>query len=259
MLSVSLFPLNGVPDWMPKGKSPWKPICVFIGKEKRWLDQGDVIMNSLFSELNVNEGRGKSYHIGPVMFRLRGSLIALTSDSIPLVYLVGSKGGSGKTRAAMEYISTSDEYSTRFRQHEVIIHEQIEFHWRWLDQKNGAFGKKAKDQPQTRNPTCSASFDTFGELAKMVTTPGGGGFHSISHLLETLIRAILRLIKDQKQRNRIRHVLDVRQSLVAAGEMTNSVQMLINKFSGCALAFVLFHDHINLCWPLDWLKSCLRC
>lgn len=188
-------------------------------------------MNQVFAECNQNEGRGHKWHIGKVTFQLNGSLIALTSDSIPMVYLVGSKGGSGKTRAAMEYISSSDYYGTRFRQHEVIIHDQMEFHERFQDQQAGKFGKEATDQPQTREPTCVNSFNIFGDIARNVTTYGGGAFHCTAYLLEALIAIILILLpKSAKCKTTIRKTLDVRKSLSAAGEMTNSVQMLMDKF-----------------------------
>ena len=161
---VSLFPIDGARSYMPKGKSTWKPICVFTGKENNWLNQGDVIMNMIFEACCRHEGRGFNWYIGKtkrVAFHLNGSLIVLSSNSIPLVYLLGSKGGSGKTRAAMEYISSSDRYGTRFRQHEVILHDQMEFQERYEDQIEGEFGDEAKDQPQTRAPTCVNAFETF--------------------------------------------------------------------------------------------------
>ena len=199
-------------------------------------------MNQLFEACCRNEGRGFKWHIGKVTFQLNGSLIVLTSDSIPLVYLLGSKGGSGKTRAAMEYISTSDCYGTRFRQHEIVIHDQMEFHERFEDQKEGVFGEEAKDQPQTRDCTCADVFEMFKELAKNVTTYGGGGFHCNTYLLEALIDVCVKLLpkKNWKFIAKLRHVLDVRKSLAAAGEMTNSVQMLMDKFCGFVNQFCSF-------------------
>ena len=218
-------------------------------------------MNQIFEACCRNDGRGLKWHIGKVTFHLDGSLIALTSDSIPLVYLLGSKGGSGKTRAAMEYISTSDCYGTRFRQHEIVIHDQMEFHERFEDQKNGEFGELPTDQPQTRDCTCAAVFDMFKELAQNVTTYGGGGFHCNTYLLEALIDVCLKLLpKKSKFIGKIRHVLDVRKSLAAAGEMTNSVQMLMDKFCGFANQIASFSR--NKLWRDDlfsgWRKRCQR-
>ena len=179
------------------------------------------------------------WHLGKVTFQLNGSLIVLTSDSVPLVYILGSKGGSGVTRAAMEYISYSEFYGSRFRQHEIIIHDQIEFHERWTDQQNGAFGNVARDKPQTRDATCTPSFTSFGDVAKNVTTPGGGAFHAVAYLLETLVNILLLLIPSNEHfKSKIRHCLDVRRSLVAAGEMTNSVQMLMDKFTRFEMTIV---------------------
>lgn len=206
-------------------------------------------MNQVFEALCRNEGRGLKWHIGRVTFKLDGSLIVLTSDSIPLVYLLGSKGGSGKTRAAMEYISTSDCYGTRFRQHEIVIHDQMEFHERYEDQKEGVFGEEAKDQPQTRDCTCAAAFEAFKLLAENVTSYGGGGFHCNTYLLEALIDLCMKLLpKNSKFIGKIRHVLDVRKSLAAAGEMTNSVQMLMDKFCACVnhISFVFKKQTVEM-------------
>ena len=192
-------------------------------------------MNRLFEEFIKHEGEGYIWNIGRVKFQLNGSLIVLTSDSVPLVYLLGSKGGSGVTRAAMEWISSSDLFGTRFRQHEIVIHVQEEFHERLLAQRRGEFGTEARDQPQTRDCTCASSFTVYRTTAKNVTSPGGGGFHMCPYVAETLIDVLVKKIPlDAHTKNEIRRVLDVRQSLMSAGEMTNSVQMLLKKFSGCA-------------------------
>lgn len=207
-----------------------KPIWVFVGKENKWLDQGDQVMNKLFAEMEVTDGIYLSWNIGKVLFKLHGKIV-LTSDSVPLQYLIGSKGSGGHTRAAMEFISTSKKYGTRFRQHEVIIHTQQEMNDRWNDQQNGMFGDLARDQPQTRPPTCHDVFDKFS-LAPLVTTPGGGAFHAVAYAVEDQIRVVMLLLPQETGVIRkIRHVLDVRKSLVKAGEMTNSVQMLLTKFN----------------------------
>jgi hypothetical protein len=222
---------------MPRGKSPPKPIFVFVGKENKWLEQGDKIMNKLFAELQTTNGESISWNIGRVLFVLDGKIV-LTSDSIPLQYLIGSKGGAGYTRAAMEFMSHSKKYGHRMRHHEVCLHTQVQFAGRWEDQKNGLFGDRKPDQPQTRAPTCAGAFEAFGALAKNVTTPGGGGFHAVAYAVEDQVRMAMLLVPQEAGIiQMIRHVLDIRQSLVAAGEMTNSVQMLLTKFNQFVLIF----------------------
>jgi hypothetical protein len=222
---------------MPKGKSPPKPIYVFVGKENKWLEQGDKIMNKLFAELQTRDGDPISWNIGKVLFVLDGKIV-LTSDSVPLQYLIGSKGGSGYTRAAIEYISHSKKYGNRMRHHEVCLHRQEQHADRWEDQQNGVFGDKKPDQPQTRPPTCAGAFETYGAVAKNVTTPGGGGFHAVAYAVEDQVRIAMFLVPRESDKIKmIRHVLDIRQSLTAAGEMTNSVQMLLTKFNQFVLIF----------------------
>ena len=169
------------------------------------------------------------WHFGRVLVKLDG-LIVLTCDSSPLVYLTGSKGGQ-RLRAAFEYYSDSDSYETRFRHHEVVIHTQGEFLYRWKAQRKGEFGNQQRDLPQTREPTCTRAIETYGSMAENVTTPGAGAFHATAYVTEStvdLATGMLAPFPDLVKK--MRKLLDVRKSLAAAGEMTNSVQMLFTNF-----------------------------
>ena len=190
-------------------------------------------MNMLFAKV----GEELSWNIGNVLFELTDKIV-LTSDSIPLVYLLGTKGGSSKLRGGMEYLSDADMYGYRFRHHEIILHTQAEVHERYLHQKAGGFEEGARFQPQTRDVTCAGAFEVFGKMAENVTTPGGGAFHAVSYILDGSIATIVKLVPHRhKVISGIKRALDVRKSLVKAGEMTNSVQMLITKFEGFVCLF----------------------
>jgi hypothetical protein len=104
-----------------------------------------------------------------------------------------------------------------------------------MAQDDGAFGEEDRDLPQTRDCTCAPLFETYGEMAENVTTPGGGAFHACAYSMTGCVGLCIELVpRDNKVIGQLRQVLDVRASLVKAGEMTNSVQMLMTNFDGCA-------------------------
>lgn len=91
-----------------------------------------------------------------------------------------------------------------------------------------------------RPPLCSTLFESHPHM-KLVTTPAGGGFHAVSHKLRKDIQLAGKLIQPQtKAVAQVRRALDITESLMKAGEMTGSVQVLQKKFDSFVLYFI-FH------------------
>lgn len=113
------------PVWSPKKRSPFKPIYVGIGKEKIVLDVGSQMMCQVFAALPM------SFRVRSKLINVTNTFVVLTSDSVPLQYILGTKMGNTDHRGAFEFESSAKSFSTRFRQHRVICHTQEDFMKKW--------------------------------------------------------------------------------------------------------------------------------
>ena len=91
-----------------------------------------------------------------------------------------------------------------------------------------------------------------------MTTPGGGTFHAVAYSVEGQTTVVMEMVPPgDKVVNQIRRVLDVRKNLAAAGEMTNSVQMLLSKFNQfCLIEHIVSRASIAVSRASDWWRSC---
>ena len=121
---VSIFIKDGSsPSWAPKKRSPFKPIYVFAGKEKGWLDVGIEVMTSVFNAIPAQ------LTINRALIHVKDDLVVLTSDSLLLQYTVGTKIGNTDHRGAIEYSSSALLFDKRFRQHRRLVYTQKD----WAD------------------------------------------------------------------------------------------------------------------------------
>ena len=78
---------------------------------------------------------------------------------------------------------------------------------------------------------CARGLFESQPASRLVTTPGGGAFHAVSHKLKKDVHLAGKLIRPRTQQvAQVRRALDINESLTEAGEMTGSVQVLQRKF-----------------------------